>query len=64
MKMFLKGGTCIEVSGDDYFCIITDKKVGFSLNEEKREAKVWSKTCLTSFDDFVVPREFVERIEL
>lgn len=57
MKMFLKGGSCIEVSDDDYICTINKEKIGFFKRDE---LKKWSN----GFDDFIIPREFVERIEI
>lgn len=61
MKLFLKGGSCIEVS-DDYVCIINKKKIGFVLDEAKRESSLWSKDGFSSFEEFIIPREFVERV--
>ena len=62
MKLFLKGGSCIEVSDKDYNCVVTPNKVGFTLIKKLGEIKPFEISGL--FEDFIVPRVFVERIEL
>lgn len=60
MKMFLVGGTVIEVSDDDYMLVVTKEKAGFTLVEQV------GKNAFSSVatEEYIVPRSIVERIEL
>lgn len=62
MKLFIKGGSCIEVDSKVYCCVITPEKVGFSKVVSHRDSSTIKHDC--GFEDFIIPRQFVERIEV
>lgn len=62
MKLYLVGGSVIEVSDKEYILVITPEKAGF--NRIREEGKDWPYCTVGEFEDYVFPRSIVEKVIL